>query len=191
MQGKVICSGMLALFAFAHPLVADAHPFHWALESVGFTSGLIHPLLSSDHILTMLAVGMCLFRSGPRFACVMPWVFVVLMLVGGGLTLIPVDIAQAENLMYLAVLMLGLMLVSGFRLAAPVVAVIVAAVAVFHGYVHAYDMLLDVDAFAFTAGFSLATLVLIALGIAMAWLFKRFEPKFSLEKLDENQQREW
>lgn len=191
MQGKVRYSRMLALFAIAHPLVANAHPFHWEFESIGFASGLIHPLLSSDHILTMLAVGMCLFRCGRRFACVMSWAFVVLMLIGGGLTLIPVDIAQAETQMYLAVLMLGLMLVSGFRLAAPVVAVLVADVAVFHGYLHAYDMLLDVDAFAFTAGFSVATLVLIALGIAMAWLFKRFEPKFSLEKLDENQQREW
>ena len=51
---------------------------------------------------------------------------------------------------------------------------IAGSLALLLGYVHAYDMLLDVDAAGFTAGFALATLLLIAAGIIFRQLFDRF-----------------
>jgi len=146
----------------------QAHPLHWAEESVGFGSGLLHPFSSSDHILTMLAVGMWICRTGSGKSFV--WqvlLFLCMLLLGGGLTLIPLQIAHAETLMYASVLVLGLLLVSGRKLHWVFSLLLIAAVAVFHGYVHALAIWLDVEALGYTAGFALATSSLLAIGVAV------------------------
>jgi urease accessory protein len=176
---------MLALLVLVQPMMVDAHPLHWTFESIGFLSGLSHPITSSEHILTMLVVGLCISQTGRRSVCYMPFVFVALMLMGGGLTLMPIEIAHAENFMYLSVLILALMLAAGFKVTMPVGMLIVGNVAVFHGHVHAFDMLLEDGAIAYTAGFAVATLVLIGVGIVTRWLFDHLELKYSLSKLVE------
>lgn len=179
MKGKAKFFQKLTSMTLAQPLVADAHSFHWASESIGFLGGLIHPTTSMEHVLTMLLVGLCLSQMGNRSAYVMPFLFVVLMLMGGGLTLIPIEIADAENLMWLSVLLLGLMLVFVRRVSQYVGALIIASVAVLHGYVHAYDIWLDVDAVGYSIGFALMTMVLILVGIGSGWMVKRLAVKFS------------
>jgi urease accessory protein len=185
MKGKARFFQILTLAALAQPWVADAHPFHWASESVGFLGGMIHPITSSEHVLTMLAIGLWTIQTGRRSAYYMPFVFVVLMLIGGGFTLIPIEIAYAENIMNLSILMLSLMLVLGFKVSSLVGVLVIGNVALFHGYVHAYDLLLDVGAVAYTAGFVLATVTLIATGIATRVLLNRLVIKYSLGGLAE------
>lgn len=156
---------LLTILTFsAGSIPAYAHPFHGAGEAIGFGSGLLHPFSSSDHLLTMLAVGFWLCRSGHVRAVVsLALSFLALLLVGGGLALAPLEIAHPEALMYGSVLVL---LASGrtshWVLALPAIA----SVAVCHGYVHAYDIWLDTDALGYTAGFTVATSLLLALGVA-------------------------
>ena len=182
MKGKAIFFRILSWLVLVQPMLAEAHPLHWATESIGFFGGLIHPITSIEHVFTMLAVGLWMSPGSRQTIYFMPVMFVTLMLVGGSLTLIPLEIAHAEMLMNLSVLILGLMLVLGGKATSPLSALAVANVAVFHGYLHAYDMLLDVDAIAYTVGFALATLVLIAAGMATRCVFNRFELKYSVER---------
>ncbi|OAI27165.1 hypothetical protein A1356_09785 [Methylomonas koyamae] len=145
---------------------AYAHPFHWAGESIGFGSGLLHPFSSSDHLLTMLAVGLWICRGGVRAVVSLGSAFLMLLLLGGGLALIPLEIAHAETLMYASVLVLGLLLASGRNLHWALSLPVISGVAVSHGYVHAYDIWLDADALGYTVGFTVATLIQLAIGVA-------------------------
>ncbi|WP_415880222.1 HupE/UreJ family protein [Methylomonas sp. TEB] len=147
---------------------AQAHPFHWTGDTIGFLSGLFHPFSSSDHILTMLAVGMWICRTASGKSVLwLALLFLSMLLLGGGLTLIPFEIAHAETLMYASVLILGLLLASGRKLHWVFSLLLIAAVAVFHGYVHALAIWLDVEALGYTAGFALATSSLLAIGVAV------------------------
>ncbi|CAD6880978.1 HupE-UreJ family metal transporter [Methylomonas albis] len=168
------------LTLLALPQVGNAHPWHWPDETVGFLNGLIHPLESSDHILTMLAVGLWLARYSRLGSCFMAMFFVALMLLGGSLGFVSIEIIHAEIAMYLSVLVLSVMLVLERKVSLPVGVILVGSVAVFHGYEHAYDMWLDIDAIAYTAGFALATVSLLAIGIATSWLFVSLKDKYSL-----------
>lgn len=160
-------------------MAAEAHSL--AGEATGFLSGLIHPLTSIDHALALLAVGLWAARIGGRTLYFIPIAFVTLMLAGGSLRLLPVEIAYVENAMTLSVLVLGLMLVSAFKVSSPVGVIIVGCFALFHGYAHAEDMLLDTDASSYTAGFSLATAFLNTAGIATGLLLKRW-PRYNLDR---------
>ncbi|CAD6874598.1 HupE/UreJ family protein [Methylomonas fluvii] len=167
----------LAGLALAQPIVATAHPMHWASESIGFLSGFIHPITSSDHIFTMLAVGLLVSKVSKKAICLMFLFFVTLMLIGGVLTLIPVEIVYAENVMHFSALLLGLTIISGHKVSSLIAMPLVANFALFHGYVHAYDIWLDADAFSYTVGFALATATLILVGIGIRSLIDRLVPE--------------
>lgn len=177
MKSKTRYIQILSLAVMALPIVAEAHPFHWASESIGFLSGLLHPLSSSDHIITMLIVSFWISQANRSATMITSLIFAALMLIGGWLTLISVEIPHADNLMNLSALLLGLMLVAGYKVSSIVMALIAGNLALFHGYVHAYDIWLDSHAFAYTTGFALATMVLISAGIPLRTFVNRFAAK--------------
>lgn len=183
MAGKAKYFQGLIWTALALPMAAEAHPWHWAGESIGFLNGLIHPIISRDHILTMLAVGLWMPRVGGRAIYMLPFVFVALMLIGGGMTLVPIEIAHAEDGMNLSVLILALMLILGNRISKSMGAATVGIMAVFHGYVHADDLLVDVGAIDYIVGFAVATMALAMTGMAAAALFNRLLDKCSPGRL--------
>lgn len=146
---------------------AQAHPFHWPGETLGFGNGLLHSFASADHLLAMLAVGMWLCRAvNTSSVSWLALMFLALFLVGGGLTLIPLEIAHAETLMYAGLLVLGLLLASGCKLRWFNALPLLGSVAVLLGYVHAYDIWLDAGALGYTAGVAVATSVQLAVGVA-------------------------
>ncbi|WP_197471854.1 MULTISPECIES: HupE/UreJ family protein [Methylomonas] len=160
------------------PLVVEAHPFHWGAESVGFVGGLLHPLTGTDHLLTMLAVGLWISQTPGVWSRLLPLGFVAAMAVGCGLTLIPVEIPFAEAVMVASISILGLLLVLGARVPVGVGLLSVELVAVLHGYLHAYDMWLDADAVAYSGGFALATLILLVVGVATGHCFGHLVRKY-------------
>ena len=168
---------IVSLAALAIPMITEAHSLHWPSESIGFLNGLFHPITSSDHIFTMLMVGFWISQANRRTIYLMSFIFVTLMLIGGGLTLIPVEIINAENVMYLSAFLLGLMMISGYEVSSLIAVLVVGNLALFHGYVHAYDIWLDIDAISYTVGFSLATVALITVGIAIRSLIDRSKYK--------------
>jgi urease accessory protein len=174
----------LGFAIFAQPLVANAHPLHWPTETSGLISGLIHPLSSSDHIITMLVVGFWLFQLTKKAAILLSAVFVCFMLVGCSLTLAPIEIAYAEKIMNAFAVLLGLVLVSGYTPPTLMTLFIISNLALFHGYVHAYDIWLDKNGFSFTLGFSLTSLALILVGMAIEILIDRYTIKNTTDYLN-------
>lgn len=145
---------------------AGAHPVHWPSESIGIVTGLCHPLSDLGHILTMLALGFCASRFNRRAVRILPLTFVALMLIGGGLNISEIDIADADNIVSGLTLILLLLLIAKQSLASFYWLAIAMVLALFHGYVHAFDIWLE-DQFAYTVGFSLSTWLLMQLGIGL------------------------
>ena len=123
------------------PIPVQAHPFRLSGDSIGFFSGLVDPFASADHILAMLAVGAWVYTIGRPLVYFLPIVFV------------------------------GLMLVSGYTVPVPLAVLIVSIFAFFHGYVHAFDMLLGIETVMYTTGFAIGALLLMSTGLAMRLLF--------------------
>ena len=75
-------------FAFVSAITASApalaHPGHPLADS-GLLSGLLHPMLGWDHLLTMLVVGIWAAQLGGRARLWVPASFLALMAVGAGL----------------------------------------------------------------------------------------------------------
>ncbi|MGY6275801.1 HupE/UreJ family protein [Methylomonas sp. MgM2] len=185
MKGKARYFQAFALAALLQPLAVTAHPFHWASESIGFIGGLIHPLTGVDHLIIMLATGLWVSRIGRPWHIFMPLAFAVLMLFGCGMTLVLIEIVYAEPLMHLAVLTLVMTLIRVRKIPGYFAIPLFTSVAVLHGYVHAYDMWLDFDTVTYTLGFSLTTMVLILVGIAVGVALNRLAVKSFFGKLIE------
>ncbi|MDD2759040.1 MAG: HupE/UreJ family protein [Methylomonas sp.] len=180
MKGKVKCVHGYAVAALAYPWVAEAHPFHWASESIGFVGGLLHPLTSLEHLLTMLVVGLWVAQMNGRTVYAMPALFAVLMMAGVGLAVFSAEIAHADIVMASSALLLLISVCLGGRLPAYLSMPIVANLAMFHGYQHAYDIWLDADAMTYTGGFATATLILIVAGVGAGRLARWLSVKFVL-----------
>lgn len=178
MKGKVICFHGFAWAVLLFPWGVEAHPFRWAGESIGFLDGLSHPLTSFEHLLTMVAVGIWIVRAGRRAAYAMPVLFITFMLAGVGLTMVPIEVAHAETVMSLSLVLLVILLAVGSKFPVYLAMLLVANLAVFHGYQHAYDIWLDAGAMAYSGGFALATLCLIVTGIVAGrlagWAIAKF-----------------
>jgi urease accessory protein len=106
------------------------------------------------------------------------------MLIGCSLTLAPIEIAYAEKIMNAFAVLLGLVLVSGYTPPTLMTLFIISNLALFHGYVHAYDIWLDKNGFSFTLGFSLTSLALILVGMAIEILIDRYTIKNTTDSLN-------
>lgn len=173
MKGKAKHFRYLVWLILVQPWVAEAHPFHWPAETLGFFGGLFHPFTGTDHLLTMLPVGLWAAGIGKRWAYWLPFGFIASMLAGCGLSLMLIEIPHAEAIMLLSVSMLALLLITEDKVSPLLGSLAVMVTALLHGYTHGYDIWLEADAAAYTTGFSAATLILIGMGIGARVLFGR------------------
>lgn len=170
MKGKKLVLSVVAAVSSLIPLTVAAHPL--VGDSIGFMSGLVHPLFGADHALAMLAVGLWLARQSRRAVRYMPVAFAVLMVLGGSVA--SGSLLYAEHVAAFLLMMLGLMVVSAFNVNGTLGGLLISGFAVFHGYAHGADMLLDTEAHAYSAGFVVATLGLLFAGIGLGGLFRRW-----------------
>ncbi len=74
---KTIIIAAAALFGIAD--VTQAH----LIGGSGFVSGIVHPFLGLDHVLTIIAVGIISTQIGGRVIWKVPAVFLAFMVIGG------------------------------------------------------------------------------------------------------------
>ena len=80
---------------------------HTAHGSLGFSSGLTHPIFGLDHLLAMLSVGILSVQMGGRAIWTVPLTFLCFMLVGGILGMAGIPFFSVEVGIALSVLLLG------------------------------------------------------------------------------------
>ena len=111
-----------------------------------FYSGLLHPVLGTDHLLAMVAVGIISAQMGGRAIWSVPATFVLVMAAGGAfgiyaLTSIDFEfgISIIEHGIVASVIVLGLAIALDKHIREIIAMAIVAFFAFFHGFAHGYE----------------------------------------------------
>jgi len=149
-----------SMAAQAHILPNDVH---------GFGSGFAHPLHGLDHILAMVAVGLWAGQMGGRARWLVPASFVGVMALGGALAMAGLHVPYTEEGILLSVLVLGILIAVAARFPLPASMAIVGIFAFFHGHSHGMEMPANAVGYTYGAGFALATVLLHATGMGMAY----------------------
>lgn len=145
----------------------SAHTTGGAIGGLG--SGLGHPFLGIDHLLAMLAVGVWAYQLGGSALWKVPLVFVLTLLVGANLGLAGISLPFIEPMIAASLMVLGLFIAMKWRVMPLLASMLVAVFALFHGMAHGVEMPLAASPMAYVFGFSIATILLHALGALLAY----------------------
>ena len=163
--------GMIAVFAILIPSSVSAHVGSGALG--GFQSGFTHPIIGSDHLLAMLAVGIWGAQMGGRNVWTLPVTFPLIMAVGGIIGMSGIGLPQVELGIALSVVVLGLAIAFAWKAAEWIALLLIAVFAVFHGYAHGIELPRAVDPASYAMGFVVATGLIHIAGIGIGLLIEK------------------
>ena len=144
---------------------AGAHTL--GAEGASFITGLAHPFMGLDHLLSMIAVGIWAAQTGGSALWRLPLSFIVMMAVAALIGASGFSLPSLEPLIAGSVVFLGLMLVFAIRLPINLSMILVGLFAIFHGYAHGLEMPQASSAILYGDGFVLATALLHLVGIIL------------------------
>jgi urease accessory protein len=139
-------------------------------HALSFASGFKHPFTGLDHTLAMAAVGLWAGLNGGRALWVWPVAFVGVMVLGGLLGISGAPVPMVEAGILASVIVLGLLVLAAAQLPVAVGAILVAVFALLHGHAHGAELPGEVSAVSYAAGFAIATAILHAIGIGVAYV---------------------
>jgi urease accessory protein len=158
------------LLGTGHPAFAHGGFDHTlVLASGSFATGFAHPWTGLDHMLALLTVGLWAGLNGGRALWAWPAAFVGATLAGGALGMAGVFVPLAEPGILASVVILGLLVLTAARLPLAPGAALIVLFALLHGHAHGAELADGAAAGPYMAGFALATALLHAIGIAIAW----------------------
>lgn len=164
-RAALIIAAALSTMLLAAPALA-----HSEGGAGGFLSGFAHPLFGLDHVVAMVAVGLWGAFLGAPAIWLLPVVFPLLMAFGGVLGILGVPVPAVEAGIAASAVILGTMVALAARPPLWSAAVLVGALAIFHGTAHGRELPDGANAVAFAAGFVIATGTLHLSGIAFGLL---------------------
>lgn len=170
MRSKTLLTTTAVAAVLVLAQAAQAHPGH---GNGGLAAGVQHPLAGLDHLLAILAVGLFAGHRGGRSIWLMPLTFVTCMLAGGLLGIGHATAPAMEQAIAASVIVLGLLVASGPKVATTLALPLVALFAAFHGYAHGAELPAGASAISYAAGFALTTSVLLATGALIGALATR------------------
>jgi urease accessory protein len=115
----------------------------------------------------MVAVGLFAANLGGRALWLVPASFVAMMAVGGALGIAGIEMPFVEIGIAASVIVLGVAVALQWNLPVAGAMALVGFFALFHGHAHGAEMPIDASAFAYGAGFILATAILHVIGIGL------------------------
>ena len=160
---------LAALLVAGFSSAALAHPGHGG----GLAAGLAHPFTGLDHALAMVAVGLWASQLGRPALWTLPVVFPAMMALGAALGTSGLVAPWIEIAITVSVVVLGAAVALRAQVPLAVGAVLVAAFAVLHGYVHGAELPAGSSVWLYGIGFVAATLALHGIGISAGLLAQR------------------
>lgn len=149
---------------------AGAHVLHG--ESLGFVSGLKHPISGLDHVVAMVAVGLWGAQLGAPAIWLLPITFPLIMAVGGFLGLIGVPLPGTEIGIALSGVLLGAVVLLELRPPLCGAAALVGLFGLYHGHAHGAELPPGQDALLYSLGFIMATGLLHLAGITIGLIHR-------------------
>ena len=136
-------------------------------QTLGFVTGLRHPVSGLDHVLAMIAVGLWGAQLGAPAIWLLPVAFPMVMAFGGVLGLIGLPLPGIEIGIAMSAILLGLAVMAEARPPLAVAVLLVSLFAVFHGHAHGTELPPGQDGLSYSIGFVIATGCLHTAGIAI------------------------
>jgi urease accessory protein len=161
---------LLTLSALMLPMLALAHSGEGALG--GFKSGFMHPILGWDHVAAMVAVGLwgaILLRPA---LWVLPITFPMVMAIGAVLGIVGIPVPYVETGIALSSLVLGALILIGWKAPLWAAMLVVSIFAIFHGHAHGTELPEAANPLTYAIGFVLGTGLLHLAGICLGFLDK-------------------
>lgn len=155
----LILLGLLPSAAFAH-VGHDAGIHH-----LGFIQGVVHPFSGVDHLCAMLLVGIWSAMNTRRW-WVAPLSFASVLLLGALVGMSGLVVPATEYLVASSLLVVGVMVALQMKLQPLHGALIVAAMAFFHGVAHGSEL---THAFSALSGMVIATALIHVGGLAIGY----------------------
>jgi len=153
----VILFGAVATPAFSHP----------AGSTGSFAAGLSHPFGGADHLAAIALAGFWSVLVGRTATIAWPVTFVAAMLGGFAAASAGLHISFVEAIVGFSVIALGAFIAFELRMSVMLGAAVVGLFAFFHGYVHGTEATTSMLV-PYATGFTVATVVLLAAGMAAA-----------------------
>lgn len=150
-----------AFITSASPALAHLDPG----EHGSFMAGFSHPLFGTDHILAMVAVGLWAALLGGRALWLVPLAFVGTMLAGFLAAMAGAPLLFVEPIILASVVVIGLLAAVALNVPTGAAMAMVGFFAFFHGHAHGGEIG-EAGAYAYAAGFAVATALLHASGVA-------------------------
>lgn len=159
----ILLSGLLGLSqsALAHTGIGTTQ---------GFMAGFAHPWQGVDHLLVMFAIGLWGCLLGGKQVWALPLSFLSLMTVGAGLSFAGLTLPYAELWVTASVLVFGMVIGFNWQTSAIFATVLVAAVGLCHGTVHAAEITAGAAQSHYALGFLCATACVQSVGVAASLL---------------------
>lgn len=161
---------ILKLLAFTAALTLAAAP---ALAhsgtgvSLGFFTGLLHPMSGLDHILAMSTVGLLAAFLGGSALWAVPASFIATMVAGAAIGLAQPGFPAIEFGVTASVVVFGALIAMGWPLSLGGAMMLSGLFAVFHGYAHIAEMPNEIRILPYSLGFVCGTMILQGMGTAM------------------------
>lgn len=161
--GAVVCVVFTASPAWAHGNI----------NADDFYTGMLHPVLHVEHILSILALGFWCGQIGQRATWIAPLVFVGSVVMGAVLGLLSVALPLADIIIYLSMVMLGLVVAARLVLNVWVIAPIVLIFGICHGWAHGAGMVGELEKPAtYVVGLGLGVSLLLFYSVQLVVRFK-------------------
>jgi urease accessory protein len=141
-------------------------------------TGLLHPMLGLEHLLTMAAIGFWSVRQSASLKNSTLLFVIGGMVVGAGIAWGGLSLPGVDTGMSLSVMLAGILIATLAKLPTAVGGSLVAAFMVFHGFAHGPEMPAGAALVAYLAGFSVATLALTFAGRALGTLMQKTDNRF-------------
>jgi urease accessory protein len=141
-------------------------------------TGLLHPMLGLEHLLTMAAIGFWCVRQSATLKNSTLLFVIGGMVVGAGIAWGGLSLPGVDTGISLSVMLAGILIATLAKLPTAVGSSLVAVFMVFHGFAHGSEMPAGAALVAYLAGFSVATLTLTFAGRALGTLMQKTDNRF-------------
>jgi urease accessory protein len=131
----------------------------------GFLSGLLHPLTGVDHLLVLVAVGICAAKQGGKAFILFPGMFLALMSAGALMSSYAIHIPSIELFISVSIMVFGLLVSVNHKQLSRLLFTAIAYFAVFHGYAHAAEIPQDANVIGYFSALLLMSLMICISGI--------------------------
>jgi urease accessory protein len=171
MQLKAGSSVLLALAGVIFTPLVQAHTV--TSETMGFFSGVVHPLTGADHVLAAVAVGIWAAVSGASRTRSVITAFLGMLGLGAVAGFAGVSLALVEPVIALSVIAMGALIALRVPLPRMVAPAVAGGFALFHGYAHAAGLPVMANSAWYLLGLLMATAFLLGSGVVLGhWLAK-------------------